>query len=136
MADIAQTRETILKNPEFICFGDIPQSIMDEYTAYTDNVISKYPSTMKPLQESIKRSLQKYNRTREPASNAGKEAVYGLKIKIHPILAHLVDEKEGMLMEFKQGLKNYKPKASGLEIGILKTKDEGQINIFKEAIKE
>ena len=41
-----------------------------------------------------------------------------------------------MLIEFKQGLKNYKPKASGLEIGILKTKDEGQISIFKEAIKE
>jgi len=134
LADLVQTRETILTNPELICFGDIPQSIIDEYSAYTENVINKYPSVMKPLQESIKRSLQKYNRTREPASNAGKEAVYGLNIKIHPILAHLINEKEQMLMEFKEGLKNYKPKASGLEIGILKTKDEKQINIFKEAI--
>ena len=94
LADLAQTRESILNNPEFICFGDIPQSIVDEYTAYADNVIGKYPSVMKPLLESIKRSLQKYNRTREPASNAGKEAVYGLNIKVHPVLAHLIDEKE------------------------------------------
>jgi hypothetical protein len=39
-------------------------------------------------------------------------------------------------MEFKEGLKNYKPTASGLEIGILKTKDEKQINIFKDALKD
>lgn len=39
-------------------------------------------------------------------------------------------------MDFREQLKNYKPKASGLEIGIMKTKDEATIGKFKEAIHE
>lgn len=39
-------------------------------------------------------------------------------------------------MDFREQLKTYKPKASGLEIGIMKTKDEGKIGMFQEAIQE
>ena len=36
--------------------------------------------------------------------------------------------------EFKVQVSNYKPKASVLEIGILKTKDEEYITMFKNAL--
>jgi hypothetical protein len=39
-------------------------------------------------------------------------------------------------MDFRDSLKGYKPKASGLEIGILKSKDEGKIGMFREAMAE
>jgi hypothetical protein len=42
-------------------------------------------------------------------------------IKIHPLCANEITEKEAKLMEFKEALGNYKPKASVLEIGIAKT---------------
>ena len=41
-----------------------------------------------------------------------------------------------MLMDFREQLKTYKPKSSGLEIGIMKTKDEAKIGKFREAIQE
>ena len=56
--------------------------------------------------------------------------------KIHPLVLHEVDQNEQMLMDFREQLKTYKPKASGLEIGILKTKDEGKIGMFREALQE
>ena len=37
-------------------------------------------------------------------------------------------------MDFREQLKTYKPKASGLEIGIMRTKDEAKIGKFREAI--
>jgi hypothetical protein len=57
-----------------------------------------------------------------------------LKPKIHPNLVSRIDEKEQMLMDFREQLKGYKPKSSGLEIGIMKTKDEGKIGMFREAL--
>ena len=41
-----------------------------------------------------------------------------------------------MLMDFKESVKSYKAKASCLEIGILKTKDDKVISMFKDAIQE
>lgn len=54
--------------------------------------------------------------------------------KIHPMVLPEVDVNEQMLMDFRDQLKTYKPKASGLEIGIMKTKDEGKIGMFREAL--
>ena len=45
-----------------------------------------------------------------------------------------IDEKDRALNEFKVQVGNYKPKASVLEIGILKTKDEEYITMFKNAL--
>ena len=39
-------------------------------------------------------------------------------------------------MDFKESVKSYKAKASCLEIGILKTKDDKVISMFKDAIQE
>ena len=39
-------------------------------------------------------------------------------------------------MDFREQLKAYKPKHCGLEIGILKSKDEAKIGMFHEVVKE
>ena len=39
-------------------------------------------------------------------------------------------------MDFRDSVRSYKTKSSCLEIGILKTKDEKVINMFKDAIQE
>jgi hypothetical protein len=46
--------------------------------------------------------LSKYNRTKDQASNAGVIATRDLKPKIHPMLVSRVDEKEQMLMDFRE----------------------------------
>jgi hypothetical protein len=74
------------------------------------------------LESSVKKSLQKYNRTKDEASKAGLLAFRDVVPKIHPLV--------------REQLKTYKPKASGLEIGIMKTKDEGKIGMFREALQE
>ena len=82
---------------------------------------------MDPLRLSMKNSLMKYNKTRDPQSANSLKAIrerleLGV-IKIHPLCANEITEKEAKLMEFKEALGNYKPKASVLEIGIAKTQD-------------
>ena len=58
-----------------------------------------------------------------------------IDINVHPMLAEEhIDEKDRALNEFKVQVSNYKPKASVLEIGILKTKDEEYITMFKNAL--
>ena len=91
---------------------------------------------MTPLLESIKRSLHKYNRTREPASNASKEACHNIHPLIHPLLANSMEQKDVNLMNFREGIKNYKAKVCGLEVGIRKTKDERAIESFTAALRE
>ena len=39
-------------------------------------------------------------------------------------------------MDFRDSVRSYKAKSSCLEIGILKTKDEKVIGMFKDAIQE
>jgi len=57
-------------------------------------------------------------------------------LKIHPLLSHKIDTKEQMLMDFRESVRSYKAKSSCLEIGILKTKDDKVIGMFKDAIQE
>ena len=130
------TDEGQLEDPKFICYGTIPQPILDEYTAYSEQVSNKFPTVIKPLQQSIKKSLQKYNRTRDQASKAAISVVKDLQPLIHPALKERIDQKESALMSFKCQLKNYKPKNSGLELGILKTKDERKISSFQDALRQ
>lgn len=81
--------------------------------------------TLEPLKASVKNSLMKYNKTRDPQSanslKAIRERLELGPIKVHPLCALDVDDKEAKLMEFKEALGAYKPKESVLEIGIVKT---------------
>ena len=83
------------------------------------------------MQESMKNAISKYNKTKEEASNAGVAAVHGLNPKIHPMLLAKVDKGEQIMMDLRTKLKNYKPRQSSLEIGIIKSKDEDRMAIMQ-----
>lgn len=69
-------------------------------------------------------SLNKYNKTRDPASMSGVSAASKMQeCEIHPLLSLAVDQKEIDLMKFKDQLKSFKPKQSVLEQSIIKTMD-------------
>ena len=118
-----------------ICYGRLPQTILDEYNEVTDRTLRDYEATMDPLKTSMKNSLMKYNRTRDPQSanslKAIRERLELGPIKVHPLCISEVDEKEAKLMEFKEALGAYKPKQSVLEIGIIKTQDQARLATFK-----
>jgi len=52
----------------------------------------------------------KYNKTKDPASTSSVSHVRTLKPAIHPLLAKTVDKVEEDLMEFKEQIRNFKPK--------------------------
>lgn len=125
----------VLTDPEIITYGRIPQNILDEYCEHAVNLTKSNKDLIEGLEGSLKKSLNKYNRTKDQASSAGMQLMHGVLPKIHPLLLDKVDEKEDMLMSFREAVKNYKPRASTLEIGIVKSKDEVKIGIFKSALK-
>ena len=106
---------------------------MDEYCETAEKV-SKKNLIIETLQKSIKNSLTKYNRTREEASKLGMEIAKSLRIGVHPKLVDQVDAKESYLDDLRQAVSAYKPKNSCLEIGIMKSKDDKQINEFRSAL--
>lgn len=125
-----------MENTQFITYGNLSQSIIDEYNSYAIALIDKNPVTIEALQESMVKSVHKINKQKDQASTAGMIAVRGIDPKIHPMLVDTVDEKEQMLIDFKESVKNYKPKQAALHIGILKTRDEERIGIFNTVIEE
>jgi len=125
-----------VENTQFITYGNLSQSIIDEYNSYAIALIDKNPVTIEALQESMVKSVHKINKQKDQASTAGMIAVRGIDPKIHPMLVDTVDEKEQMLIDFKESVKNYKPKQAALHIGILKTRDEERIGIFNTVIEE
>mmetsp|Transcript_41812 Transcript_41812/g.63890 ORF Transcript_41812/g.63890 Transcript_41812/m.63890 type:complete len:296 (+) Transcript_41812:795-1682(+) len=125
----ADTKD-LMEDPKYITFGKIPQTIIDEYSQFSASIYSKNPELIKPLADSMRRSVQKYNKTREEASTAGLEKLNKTIPKIHPLLMDKVDEKEEVLMKFRESLKNYKPRQTCLEIGMIKAKDEGSLKML------
>lgn len=85
---------------------------------------------LKGFYDSMKKSMHKYNKTKEAASQAGITAMRDLKLSVHPSFVDELDNADQFLMEFKQAVSNYKPKQSCLEIGILKTREEDRMNTF------
>jgi hypothetical protein len=57
--------EGSVDEPKEISYGMLPQTTLDEYCSYSEQVTNKFPSIIKPLQSSIKKSLFKYNKTRD-----------------------------------------------------------------------
>lgn len=88
------------------------------------------------LIKSMKNSLNKYNRTREEASKLGILTVRELKVGVHPLFKEEIDETEEYLQSFRNAVSAYKPKTSCLEFGIMKTKDEQQLEDFRAALRE
>ena len=89
---------------------------------------------MEPLKKSMKNSIQKYQKTRDPASQTAVAAMKIHNVQIHPGLTDQIDEKEIALMDFKAQLGQFKPQMSVLETAIFKTKDEQKIKQFKSIL--
>ena len=58
-------------NPNYICYGSVPQLVMDEYNEKVTKLLAKLRTQFEPLISSMKKSIGKYNKTRDPASQLG-----------------------------------------------------------------
>ena len=105
-----------LENPLLICYGRLPQNSIDEYTQEVEKIMEYHDGVLVPLAKSMELSLNKYNKTRDPASVNAVRIVREMDgAEIHPLLCNSVDQTEIDLMKFKESLKLYKPKQSVLE---------------------
>ena len=57
-------------DPQIMCVGKLPQHLLDEYCFYTQKIYDTHDTLLEPLKKSLKNSIQKYNKTRDPASLA------------------------------------------------------------------
>lgn len=117
-----------------MCFGRLPQHLLDEYSFYTAKICDTHDTLLAPLKHSLKNSITKYLKTRDPASQASVQLMKSCNVAIHPCLVKEIDEKEEALMDFKQQLGVYKPKMSVLETSIVKTNDSAKIKAFRKIL--
>ena len=84
--------DQLIKDPNRICYGTIPQTLIDEYCMVITNIWSKYKEHLEPLTKSIKNAQSKYNKTKEPASKNSmafiKDLLSKRKVLVHPMLAN------------------------------------------------
>ena len=80
----------------------MPQNIIDEWSERAQNVKQKNATIIKTLESSVKKSLQKYNKTKDEASKAGLLAMRDVTPKIHPLVLGEVDQNEQILMDFRE----------------------------------
>ena len=89
--------------------------------------------------KSIKNALTKYNKTKDPVSQASITIMRNLlaerSMRIHPALIGQVDESEHALISFKDQLSKFKPKQSVLEVAIGKSQDFARMSAFEDTIK-
>lgn len=124
--------DDVLSDPLKICFGKLPQSVIDEYQMLHASLHERYPTTLEPLAKSLTLSMIKYNKNRDPASQSAITATRNiLQPRIQPLLAVKVDPTEQELDQFKEGLRQFKPKQSVLELGLIKSLDQERLNKFQ-----
>lgn len=99
--DSPQPNMDISTDPSCISFGCIPQDILDVYIERYAAIYDKNKLTLKPMQDSMQKSLIKYNKTKTPASNLAMQQTHGMVPKIHPLLVDRVDTVQQALADFK-----------------------------------
>ena len=114
-----------------MCYGKLPQHLLDEYQFSTCKVLDTYQSAFEPLKKSLKNAIPKYNKTRDPASQASVSLMRPKTVAVHPCLTSLIDDKEEALIAFKADLGKFKPKQSVLEIKIARENDADKISSFR-----
>lgn len=98
--------EDVLTDPIHICFGKLPQSTLDEYNLVHSSLHERFPTLLDPLQRSMILSLLKYNKNKDPASQAAVTATRNILLpRIHPLLTMKVNDAEAALDEFKESLR-------------------------------
>ena len=58
----------LISDPNKICYGTVPQPLIDEYSNSIARARSHYATLLDPLLKSIKLAMPKYNKTKDPAS--------------------------------------------------------------------
>jgi hypothetical protein len=58
------------------------------------------------------------------------QTTHGMKVKIHPSLVSRVDKIQEALAVFKAQVSNYKPKITGITMGIIRAKDNEGLEIM------
>jgi hypothetical protein len=88
--------------------------LLDEYNTQVARLWEVRKDILEPLKKSISNAMDKYNKTRDSASQASITIMRNLHlnkpIAIHPCLLSQVDEKEQALLSFKAQLAKFKPK--------------------------
>jgi ATP-dependent RNA helicase DDX54/DBP10 len=59
-----------IADPQIMCFGRLPQHLLDEYCFYVQKLYDTHTTLLEPLKHSMKNSLSKYLKTRDPAAFA------------------------------------------------------------------
>ena len=106
--------DALVEDPARICYGTLPQGLLDEYCMAVANVWEIKRESLEIMKKSIKNAMIKYNKTKDPASQNSISIMRALidqrPMKVHPSLAYQVDEKEEALRDFKDMLSKFKPK--------------------------
>ena len=106
--------EELIANPQKICYGTLPQHLLDEYNSQVARLYSIHKEVLEPFKKSIRNAMTKYQKTKDPVSQASLQSMRklhdGNPVAVHPALICQVDEKEHALFTFKQQLSSYKPK--------------------------
>jgi ATP-dependent RNA helicase DDX54/DBP10 len=80
---------------QIMCYGRLPQHLLDEYMFYLAKLSDMHDSLLEPLLKSRTNAIAKYNKTRDPASAASVALMRSLpSVAIHPCLTSLIDDKE------------------------------------------
>ena len=112
--------------------------MLDEYNTQIARLWDTHRTNLAPHVKSIKNALIKYNKTKDPASQASISIMRNLtderSMCVHPSLISQVDEKEMALIAFKDKLSNFKPKQSVLEVVINKSQDYARMNTFHDTM--
>ena len=92
-------------NPDKICYGVLPQHLLDEYNTQVANLWNLHRTNLTPHLKSIKNALIKYNKTKDPASQRSitvmRQITDERPMAVHPCLISQVDDKEMALIAFK-----------------------------------
>ena len=95
-----------MQDPARICYGKLPQHLIDEYSISVTHIMELKRYTIEPLKKAMKNSLTKYNKTKDPASQNSVTFMHQLlaerPMAVHPSLVEQVDDKAQALIDFKE----------------------------------
>lgn len=74
-----EERKNFIANPNKISYGKFPQSLLDEYCSAVSLLHENNPTVLDPLKQSMTLSLQKYNKTKDPASHVAISSIKPLQ---------------------------------------------------------
>lgn len=88
------------EDPSCFSWGTLPQKKIDQYNQYAAKLIDRNPVLLNALKESMQKSMQKYNKTKDAASQSGITAAREMTVKVHPQFEGEMNSGDQFLLEF------------------------------------